>query len=297
MTGKEIGYLLLISHLGDPERRPLTSAQLRTLAQRVRDMEIPTQDRELMASDVIALGFSREMAERILGLLEERELLEYYLRRGARAGCVPLTRVSEGYPSVLLDRLGEDATGCLWAKGPLALLSQPMISLVGSRDIQPSNLAFAREVGRQAARQGYVLVSGNARGADRAAQKSCLDAGGQVICVIADQLERMTPGDNILYLSEDVFDGAFSAQRALSRNRIIHCLGSRVFVAQCGCQQGGTWDGTIRNLRHEWNPVYCYPDGSEAVDLLLQLGAECVEIDDLHDIKAILPRYFGFFDQ
>ena len=74
--------------------------------------------------------------------------------------------------------LGDDAPGCLWAKGNLELLSRPMISLVGSRDIMPRNLEFARELGRQAALQGFVLVSGNARGADRAAQSACLEAGG-----------------------------------------------------------------------------------------------------------------------
>lgn len=297
MTGREKGYLLLTSQLGDPERRPLSVAQFRNLAIRAREMEPPQQDRDLVPEDFMAMGFGREMAERILLLLEEQDLLEYYVRRGLRDGCVPLTRVSEGYPSAVLQLLGEDAPGCLWAKGPLELLSQPMIALVGSRDIMPDNLKFAREVGRQAALQGFVLVSGNARGADRAAQSACLEAGGRVICVIADHLGRIAPQENILYLSEDVYDGAFSIQRALSRNRVIHCLGSRVFVAQSGCQQGGTWDGTVRNLRQEWNPVYCFLDGNESTELLLQMGAEGVEIGDLNDIQSIYPRYFGLFDQ
>lgn len=297
MTGREQGFLLLTSQLGDPERRPLTAAQFRTLAQRARDMEPPTEQRDMVPADLMALGYGREMADRIGMLLEETDLLEHYLRRGLRAGCRPLTWANQGYPAVLRDRLGDDAPGCLWTKGDLALLSRPMISLVGSRDIAPENLRFACEVGRQAARQGFVLVSGNARGADRAAQRSCLEAGGQVVCVVADMLERCPSAENVLYLSEDVFDGAFSAQRALSRNRVIHCLGSRVFVAQCGCQHGGTWDGTLKNLRQEWNPVYCFLDGTEAVELLLQLGAEGIGSDDLHDIEGLAPRYFGLFDQ
>ena len=297
MTGRERGYLLLTSQLGDPERRPLSVAQFRNLARRAREMEQPVQDRDMVPEDFVAMGFGREMAERILLLLDEKELLEYYVQRGLQAGCIPLTKVSEGYPAPVAELLGDDAPGCLWAKGPLELLSRPMISLVGSRDIMPQNLEFAKELGRQAALQGFVLVSGNARGADRAAQCACVEAGGQVISVIADHLGRIAPHENILYLSEDVYDGAFTVQRALSRNRVIHCLGSRVFVAQCGCQHGGTWDGTIRNLRQEWNPVYCFLDGSEATELLLQLGAEGVEIVDLHDIGCIYPRYFGLFDQ
>jgi predicted Rossmann fold nucleotide-binding protein DprA/Smf involved in DNA uptake len=114
--------------------------------------------------------------------------------------------------------------------------------------------------------------------------------------VVADELERFSIRGDMLYLSEDVFDGAFSAQRALSRNRIIHCLGSRVFVAQCG-ERGGTWDGTVKNLRQEWNPVYCFQDGTQAVKLLLQMGAEGIGVGDLHDIAGLSPRYFGLFDQ
>lgn len=297
MNGRERGFLLLTSHLGDPQRRPLSAAQFRILAQRARNMERPMEQRELGVSDLIALGYGREMAERILCLLDEENVLEHYLHKGARSGCVPLTRVSTGYPQVVGDRLGEDAPSCLWTKGDISFLTRPMIALVGSRDIAPENRRFARAVGDQAAKQGFVLVSGNARGADKIAQQACLDAGGCVISVVADGLDRCPVSENVLYLSEDVFDGAFSAQRALSRNRIIHCLGSRVFVAQSGLQRGGTWDGTTKNLRQEWSPVYCYLDGSNATELLLQMGAEGVELDDLTNISGLNTRYLGLFDQ
>lgn len=297
MTGRERGYLLLTSHLGDPQRRPLSAAQFRTLAQRVRTMDAPVVDRDLEFLDLTALGYGREMAERILYLLGEEDVLENYLRRGKLSGCVPLTYVSEGYPQVVQRKLGEDAPACLWAKGDISLLAEPMVALVGSRDIAEDNRRFARVVGDQAAKQGFVLVSGNARGADKTAQHACLAAGGKVICVVADSLERYPVQENVLYLSEDVFNGAFSSQRALSRNRIIHCLGSRVFVAQCGLQRGGTWDGTVRNLRREWSPVYCYLDGSEATELLLQMGADGIELGDLLNIKGLQVQYLGLFDQ
>lgn len=297
MNNRERGFLLLTSHLGDPLRRPLSVAQFRTLVQRVRAMEYPMEDRELRAADLTALGYGREMAERILLLLEDGEVLDHYLRRGDQSGCMPLTWCSEGYPGVLRQRLGAEATGCFWVKGDVSLLARPMIALVGSRDIDLENRRFARAVGYQAAKQGFVLVSGNARGADRIAQQACLDAGGQVISVLADSLARYAMHEHILYMSEDVFDGAFSSQRALSRNRIIHCLGSRVFVAQCGLQHGGTWDGTTKNLRQEWSPVYCYLDGSAATERLLQMGAEGVQLDDLTNIEALNTQYLGLFDQ
>jgi hypothetical protein len=118
-----------------------------------------------------------------------------------------------------------------------------------------------------------------------------------VICVVADELERHTPRKNMLYISEDGFDLPFSAQRALSRNRVIHCMGLRTFVAQAGYQHGGTWDGTVRNLRFGWSPVYCFCDGSPAVALLGEMGAEEIRLDDLNDISALPIRFFGLFDQ
>ena len=169
MTPREKGFLLLTSNLGDPNRHPLTTAQVRTLAQRVAAAPRITSERELESRDLTALGYSLEMAERIVALLDDGVLLEHYLRRGERLGCHPISRVGEEYPQTVHNRLGLDAPGCLWSRGELELLQKPAVALVGSRELAPDNLAFAKEVGRQAARQGYVLVSGNARGADRAA--------------------------------------------------------------------------------------------------------------------------------
>ena len=42
MTGAEKGFLLLTSHLGDPARPVLTTAQFRTLAVRAGQMQMST---------------------------------------------------------------------------------------------------------------------------------------------------------------------------------------------------------------------------------------------------------------
>lgn len=297
MKAAERGFLLLSSHLGNPDRRPLTTAQMRTLADRSWKLDHRDADREMKLEDLTALGYGREMASRILELLSQEELLEEYLRIARCQGCCPITRVSEEYPLIVRKRLGLDSPGVLWAKGDTEILKKPKIGLVGSRDIHPDNFRFAQEVGTQAALQGYVLVSGNARGSDRAAQDACLAAGGQVIIVVADSLAQHSPKQNVLYLSEDGFDLDFSAQRALSRNRVIHCLGSLVTVAQCSLGTGGTWDGTVRNLRYGWSPVCCYGDGSQAMKELEQLGAQSIDLDSLGCFEQIYKTQISFFDQ
>ena len=290
MTPAERGFLLLASHLGEKCRKPLTTAQLRVLTDRVQSAVMPEDNRELEVSDLRALGYGPEMANHIVSLLSEEDVLDYYLRKGQIMGCTPITRVSEGYPLHLRKRLGLDSPACLWARGDVSLLNQPMVALVGSRELREENWRFAAEVGRQAAQQGYVLVSGNARGADRTAQESCLDAGGKVISVVADELWKQPLRENVLYLSEDDFGEGFSAQRALSRNRVIHALGIVTFVAQSSLRAGGTWDGTVKNLQNLWSEVYGFEDGSDAITELVQMGLEPIGMKDLADFYD-LPKH------
>ena len=297
MNPRERGFALLSSHLGDPSRRPLTAPQLRVLARRVEDMERMEPDRDLTVRDLTALGYGMEMAERIVGLLAEEDVLDHYLSRGRRAGCTPITRVSPEYPLLMRKNLGLDSPGILWARGDLQLLNTPAAALVGSRDLEPENRRFARELGRQAALQGLTLVSGNARGADRAAQTAALEAGGAVISIVADELAKQPLEEKILYLSEDGFAESFSAARALSRNRCIHAMVWRTFVAQTASGMGGTWDGAVKNLRAGWSSVYCFDDGSEGIRRLCDMGAVPVRMADLADLSALPENEKSLFDR
>lgn len=293
----EYGFLLLTSCLGAPERKPLTAAQLRTLMERSDTMKRTEPSRDVDANDFISMGYGPKMAQHMASLLGDEPLLKYYLMKAKKAGCVPITRATPEYPLLLRKRLGLESPGVLWAKGDVSLLSSAAVALVGSRELREENRRFAAEVGRQAARQGLTLVSGNARGADKTAQNACLEAGGRVISVVADGLADKTETDNVLYLSEDSFDVPFSAPRALSRNRVIHSLGWRTFVAQTAVKTGGTWDGTVKNLRLGWSGVYCFDDGSEGPRLLEQMGAFCIDMQALEDFGSLPEKEMYLFDR
>lgn len=294
MSLTEYSFLLLTGKLGDPSRMPLTTAQLRTLAQRIPLLQSSSDDSQLTIAHLASIGIGEPLAGRILRLLEDTPQLEAYLARAKKAGCIPVTRTNEDYPLILRKRLGLDAPGCLWLKGDPQILKMPAVALVGSRELRNANRDFAREVGMQAAKQGYVLVSGNARGADIVAQNACLEAGGQVICVVADALCEHTERKNILFLSEEDYDEPFSALRALRRNRVIHCLGEITFAAQCTLEKGGTWDGSVRNLKNLWSPLYCFDDGSQAMQELECMGASLVETPELSDFPK-LTQHNSFF--
>lgn len=296
MRPAERGFLLLGSCLGDSRRHPLSVAQMRILADRARLLDRTNSRSELQEADLVAVGYGREMAERIVKLLSEEDVLDYYLQKARKSDCIPLTRVTAGYPFRVREGLGLESPNCLWAKGDLSLLDGPKVALVGSRELRQENAAFARKAGQEAARQGYTLVSGNARGADRTAQEACLAAGGRVISVIADRLAEKESCDGVLYLSEEDYDQSFSPQRALSRNRVIHALADLALVAQCDLESGGTWQGAALNLRHGWSPVRCFRDGSEAAAHLEQMGAVLIGLKELEDLLALKRKDISLFD-
>jgi len=296
LTGPEQGFLLLTSNLGDPKRKPLTVVQFRNLAKRVAEREREISARDLEISDLLQLGYDVPMAARIYGLLSGANQLREYLRRAENCDCYPVTRLNPLYPLAVRRRLGLDAPGVLWAKGDITLLGRPAVAVIGSRDLEEPNRQFAAEAGRQAAKQGYVLVSGNARGADKTAQEACLDAGGKVISVVADNLQKQPLRRNVLYLSLDDFDQEFSAHRALQRNHVIHSLGSLTIAAQCTLGKGGTWEGILANLKNGWNPVCIFNDGSEASTELQHRGVQTVKKTDLRDLAALAEQNPNFIN-
>ncbi len=295
MNPREAGFLLLGSCLGDPARRPLTPPQLQRLAARVRLHPIPGADEEeLTPAHLFKLGCSHSEAEHIVSLLSETDRLSAYLDRAGALGLQCLTRANPRYPRRLMRALGDRAPSVLWFDGNLDLLQRTGLSLVGSRELRPENRAFAQAAGLQMARQGYVLVSGGARGADAAAQASCLTGGGQVIAVLAGPLTGASHR-NLLLCCEDSFDLPFSPARALSRNRLIHILGEKTLVAQAAFGSGGTWAGATENLRRGWSPVFCFTDGSPGAKALLERGATGVTISQLTDFSSLQPAQTVFF--
>lgn len=291
MTASERGFLLLCAELGDG-RKPLTPAQLRTLRTRVlaRTGEADDLDRALTSADLRALGYDEDFADRIAALLGREQELQRYLSVAAELGIRALTRISEVYPA-RLRRLGDAAPAVLFCRGDISLLHRPAVALVGSRELSPAGQRFAERVGALAAAEGFVLVSGNAQGADRTAQNACLAAGGSVLAVLPDGLQDHTPEtERIAYLCEWGWHLPMIGYRALERNRLIHALGEKTLVAQSN-RAGGTWSGSEENLRRGWSPLFVHDDGSEGCSTLIALGASPVQLDELRSLQDLEPRW------
>lgn len=294
MIIRDSDFLLLTGKLGDPNRKPLTTAQLRLLAERYRLLPMDDIDKPLTYQHLCAMGLEETLSRRILALLEDDLQLCAYLEKAKKSGCYPITRNNPEYPLILRKRLGNDTPGCLWVKGNAEILKTPAISLIGSRELQQQNKIFAQKVGKEAARQGFTLVSGNARGADLTAQNACLEAGGTVISVVADNLSAHPLRERIVYVSEEDYDEPFSAFRALHRNRIIHAWGEITIAAQCTLGQGGTWSGSLQNLRRQWSPLFCFRDHSDASHELERMGAVLIDIHQLSDFYLLNETQLRF---
>ena len=291
MKGRELGQLLLTSHLGWPQRKPLTTNQLHTLRCCAKaHPDIAGEELEL--KHLLLMGCSMDLAVQVMRLLADTQKADDYINLAQKQKITPLTPFDARYPRTLVKRLGTASPGVLWAKGDLRLLEKRAISVVGSREIAPANGTFARALGQAAAQQGYVVVTGGARGIDDDARGLCHDSGGSVITIVPDSLTNKEPMERELLLSLYDYDAGFTAQRALERNHSIHAWGYATFVGQSGMGRGGTWSGTCYNLKNNLSPVFCFADGSEAVDYYCARGARAIGYEALQDLQKLwLPLY------
>ncbi len=291
MDQAERTLILLRCRLGEAVQ-PLSEAEYTQFQTLLEGAGEKTAHGQLSEELLRGLGLDAEVTRRILRLLDRPHQPESYL--GAQPDIFALTRISPEFPRSLRS-LGRECPPVLFCKGDRSLLQRPCIALVGSRLIFERGGRFAQRIGELAAKEGYVLVSGNAAGADRMAQEACLKAGGSVISVVPDALWDCPERERQLFLCDEGYDCAFTAGRALRRNHLIHALAEKVFVAQCPRPSGGTWSGTEDNLSRGLSPVYVLDDGSDGAAALLQLGAIPVT-DSVSSIREQQLLQLSIFD-
>jgi predicted Rossmann fold nucleotide-binding protein DprA/Smf involved in DNA uptake len=268
---------------GDRSVKPLTptdwnglSATLETAAMRPR---------ELLGLDAEAiekrLGIASEPARRLAGLMARGGQLALEMERLANLGIWIVTQADETYPPDLKTRLGRTSPPVLFGAGPRSQLSDRALAVVGSRDASEDALAFAASLGAQAARQGFAVVSGAARGIDITAMFGAIDAGGNAVGMTVDPLEKLVRrsdlrtaiADEQLTLATPFHPGARWHQgNAMRRNRLIYALSSAAVVVTTAAGSGGTWAGAIENLKANWVPLHVRDDGSSGNRLLISEG-------------------------
>ena len=196
-----------------------------------------------------------------------------------------VSRADAEYPKRLKAKLREDAPAILYGCGDINLLDFGGLAVVGSRHVDDILIEYTMDVGRLAARSGFVLVSGGAKGIDQAAMRGAIEAGGKVIGVLADNLEKTSMNrehrnlllDGQLVLISPCDPGAgFNVGNAMARNKLIYALADASLVVSSDIHKGGTWSGSIEQLnKFKFCPVYVRSSGEPSIglDALLEKGA------------------------
>ena len=227
----------------------------------------------------------RSMAlSRIEGLLDRATALGFALEKWERAGLWVISQSDAEYPTRVKRRLGGASPPVLFGCGRKTLLGQGGIAVVGSREADDEDIAFARRLGEDAAEQGFSIVSGGARGVDQSAMSGALEKEGTAIGVVANSLIRAATSakyrkylrsDNLVLISPYNPEAGFNVGNAMARNSDIYCLSDAAVAVASVENKGGTWNGAKDNLRKSWVPLWvrqtnCPKSGNRA---LVQMGA------------------------
>lgn len=268
--------------------RPLAPAEYRDLAARLHVGKRRPAD----LLEAGAVGIARECGAaldpaRLERLLARGFLLSQSVERWRARAIWVRSPADPGYPERLRQRLGADAPPALYGCGDAEIPAGGGLAVVGSRKSPEPLVAYARMTGALAAAAGRPLISGGARGVDRAAVSGALDAGGRSVEVLADGLERaamerqhraaLLEGRLALVSSSDPA-ASFHIGLAMQRNKWIYALADAALVVSAEPGRGGTWAGAVEQLeRLKFVPVYVRPDsGNEtgvASEALRQRGA------------------------
>jgi DNA processing protein len=203
-------------------------------------------------------------------------------------------RGREGYPSLLAEL--HDPPSRLYLRGGSAeLLRRPAVAIVGARSCSPYGAQVARELARDLATAGVVVVSGLARGIDGEAHRGALAAGGITVAVLGCGIDRDYPRSHTELARRIAEDGLIVSEyppgvepapwRFPARNRIVAGLSLTTVVVEARERSGAliTADFALELGRD----VFAVPGeitsalSAGANDLLRQGAAPLLSPDDV----------------
>ncbi len=262
----------LIVGSGTPSTELLSAGEYRRLARHLRAAEREPAD--LLSPD--APNLIRSCAgvideARLQALLDRGFLSSQAVERWQTRAIWVVSRADPEYPRRLKVRLREEAPIVLYGCGDPAILKRGGLAVVGSRHVDEWLIEYTMDVGRLSARAGKTIVSGGARGIDQAAMRGALDAGGKVIGVLGDSLEKgamnrenrklLIDGQLVLVSPYDPSAG-FNVGHAMQRNKSVYALADAALVVSSDVNKGGTWAGATEQLdKHHFLPVYVRSTG------------------------------------
>lgn len=194
--------------------------------------------------------------------------LEYAKKIGAEI----LTINSPNYPEQLA--YIDDAPPVLFLLGNTNLLTEKCVAIVGSRNASLNGLNLTRRIAYSLVENNYVVVSGMAKGIDRAAHEGALRSqtgSGKTIAVLGTGIDIVYPKENQdiydeikekgLLVSEVPFETKPVTSAFPRRNRIISGLSVGTLIVEASLMSGSLI--TAREALAQGREVFAVP-GSPA---------------------------------
>src|SRR2546426_2757105 len=276
----------LIAGRGQPSSELLTHGEYNRLARVLRQNH--NEPADLLgpsASELIKKCHSVIDGGRLERLLGRGFLLSQAIERWQARAIWIVSRADSNYPRRLRARLKEDAPPVLYGCGEATILEMGGLAIVGSRHVHDALLEYTEGIGRLASAARRTVISGGARGIDQAAMRGALEAGGRVVGVLADSLERaalardnreaLMSGQLVLISPYDPAAG-FNVGHAMQRNKLIYALADAALVVNSDYENGGTWAGAVEQLgKLRFVPVYVRSgeDTGKGLEELRRMGA------------------------
>ncbi len=198
---------------------------------------------------------------------------------------------SPDYPVVLKENLKvKSSPPVLYIKGRKGLLHEDAVAIVGSRKAGDKALKFTDHVAGKSVKEFKVVVSGFAKGVDKQALDSTIEANGKSIIVLPQGIltfqsgfkkyyEPIVNGD-VLILSTFFPKAGWDVGLAMARNAYIYGLAKEIYVAESD-DKGGTWEGAMDGLKRHRKIYVRVPGALEknANLKLIEFGAIPVDME------------------
>lgn len=181
----------------------------------------------------------------------------------------------------------------LWTRGDASLLFGETIGIVGARIASAGGQRIARGLAQALGQEGFVIVSGLARGIDAAAHLGSLPTG--TVAVLGGGVDDIYPPDNADLYARIVEQGCIVSESPMGtraqardfprRNRIISGLSRGVIVVEAELRSGSLI--TARLAGEQGRDVFAVPGSpldprSKGPNELLRQGAIlCEGVEDV----------------
>ena len=238
------------------------------------------------------------------------EQAEADMERAAQLGASFVVAGEPGYPALLHQIPGAPPLICV--KGNLALSELTAVAIVGARNASAGGRKIARQLAAELSEEGFLVVSGLARGIDTAAHEAA--PGGRTAAVIAGGIDNIYPPENAelqnligtkgLLITEMLPGVSPRAEHFPRRNRIISGMSRAVIVVEAALRSGSLI--TARLAGEQGREVFAVPGSpldprAEGTNKLIRDGATLLTrttdvIEALQSHFVSMPKTFSEAD-